>query len=309
LAVDTLVLAFFVQYNQTKNEKGQIHMDTRWSSHLKTKREGVITRLSAKALAADLPRWLSPTIVVVTILIVSSIYLWPSPREFPMDDTYIHFVYAENLSEHGGLFFNDPGEKGVGTSSLLWVLLLGAGNWAGLSMHWLAKSMGVASLAAVGIGLYALLRPLLSPYRALAVSLLVILSGHMLWFSLSGMETMLFLALGSWHCCVTARSAGHGWELSWAAGHHPPGGIILALVIAGFEIWRHRAIRSGLLVAGAVTGLICFPWILYLWQRTGHFLPTSGIGRHYSNITAIQRIAEHSGSLAWISQFLCWLIL
>ena len=279
-------------------------MDTRWSSQPKTKRQGIRTRLPAKALATDLPRWLSPTIVVAIILIVSSIFLWPSPLEFPMDDTYIHFVYAENLSEHGGLFFNDPAEKGVGTSSLLWVLILGVGNWAGLSMHWVAKFMGVASLATVGIGLYYLLRPLLSPWRALVVTLLVILSGHMLWFSLSGMETMLFLALGilALLCYREERWAWLGIVLGLLVITRLEG-IILAFVIAGFDIWRRRAIRSGLLVAGAVTGLICFPWILYLWQRTGHFLPTSGIGRHYSNITAIQRIAEHSESLAWISQF------
>ena len=99
-----------------------------------------------------------------------------------MDDSYIHFVYAENLSESGGLFFNSPDEVGVGTSSLLWVLILAAGNWAGLSMHWVAKLVGMAALAAVGIGLYHLLRPLLSHWMALASALLVVLSGHMLWF-------------------------------------------------------------------------------------------------------------------------------
>ena len=63
-------------------------------------------------------------------------------------------------------------------------------------MHWVAKLAGLAGLAAVGIGLYHLLRPLLRPWPALLGSLLVVPSGHMLWFALSGMETMLFLALG-----------------------------------------------------------------------------------------------------------------
>jgi len=279
-------------------------MDARRPFYPKTKRRGIHTTLPAMALDVDLSIWLPQTIVVLTILVASSIYLWPSPLEFPMDDSYIHFVYAENLSEQGRLFFNDPGEKGVGTSSLLWVLILGAGNWVGLSMHWVAKLVGVTCLATVGIGLYHLLRPLRSPWVALAVTLLVILSGHMLWFSLSGMETMLFLALGilALLCYREERWAWLGIVLGLLVITRLEG-IILAFVIAGFDIWRRRAIRSGLLVAGAVTGLICFPWILYLWQRTGHFLPTSGIGRHYSNITAIQRIAEHSESLAWISQF------
>ena len=45
-------------------------------------------------------------IVVLAVLAAAGAYLWPSPLEFPMDDSYIHFVYAQNLSEHGGLFFN-----------------------------------------------------------------------------------------------------------------------------------------------------------------------------------------------------------
>jgi len=80
-------------------------------------------------------------------------------------------------------------------------------------------------------------------------------------------------------------------------------GVILALVIGCFDIWRRRGIRSGLVVTVGVTGLICCPWILYLWLRTGYFIPTSGIGRHFSNITSIQVATAHSDSLAWLSGF------
>lgn len=277
-------------------------MDTRWTSQTKTKIQGIRTTLPD--LAVELPSWLPKTIVVLTILVASSIYLWPSPLEFPMDDSYIHFVYAENLSEHGRLFFNTVDEKGVGTSSLLWVLILGAGNLAGLSMHWVAKLVGIACLAAVGIGLYKLLLPLLSPWVAFGGALLVIISGHMLWFALSGMETMLFLALGIL-ALLCYRKERWGW-LGVALGLliiTRLEGMILALVIGGFDIWRRRGIRSGLVVTVAVTCLICCPWILYLWLRTGYFIPTSGIGRHFSNITSIQVATAHSDSLAWLSGF------
>jgi hypothetical protein len=252
----------------------------------------------------DLPRWFPKTIILATILIISSIYLWPSLLEFPMDDSYIHFVYAENLAEQGGLFFNTPDETGVGTSSLLWVLILGAGHWAGLSMHWLAKLVGATSLAVVGIGLYHLLRPLLSPWRALSVTLLVILSGHMLWFALSGMETMLFLALGTL-VLVSYREERWIWVgiLLGLLVITRIEGILLALVIAGFEIWRYRTIRRSLLLAGVVAGLICCPWILYLWLRTGYVLPTSGIGRHFYNLTSIQIASEQIESLSWLIRF------
>src|SRR3990172_2421110 len=65
------------------------------------------------------------------ILIEAFVFLWPAPREFPMDDTYIHFVYADNLVSHGKLFFSEVNEKGVGATSPLWVFLLAGSNfWA-----------------------------------------------------------------------------------------------------------------------------------------------------------------------------------
>jgi hypothetical protein len=126
----------------------------------------------------------------------------------------------------------------------------------------------------------------------------------MLWFALSGMETMLFLALGTLVlvCYREERWIWLGVLLGLLVITRLEG-ILLALVIAGYEIWRCKAIRRDLLIAGAVAGLIYCPWILYLWLRTGYVLPTSGIGRHFYNLTSIQIAAEQIGSLAWLSRF------
>ena len=279
-------------------------MDTEIPSKPRVRKKGLTITLPALDLAVDLPVWLPQTVIVLAILVVSSVYLWPASLEFPMDDTYIHFVYAENLSETGRLFFNHPDEIGVGSSSLLWVLILAAGNWIGLSMHWVAKVVGVTALAAVGIGLYHLLRPLLPSWVALAFSLLVVLSGHMLWFALSGMETVLFLALGilALLCYREARWVWLGIIFGLMVITRIEG-CILALVIGIFDVWRYRTLRRGLLLAGALCAFICVPWLLYLWFRTGHFLPTSGIGRHHSNIISIKLATEHSQTLSLFSRF------
>ncbi len=133
----------------------------------------------------------------VSVLVVALAFLWPAPTEFPMDDTYIHFVYARNLAEYGKLMFNFPTEKGVGTSSPLWVLLLAGGYAAGVPLHLVAKALGIGALIIVGAALYLLLRPLWGAIAALGTALAAVLSGPMVWFSLSGMETTLFLALGA----------------------------------------------------------------------------------------------------------------
>ena len=75
----------------------------------------------------QLPEWLPIALITGSVVALSLLFLWPSFAAFPMDDTYIHFVYARHLADRGLLFFNFPNEAGVGTTSILWVLLLAAG--------------------------------------------------------------------------------------------------------------------------------------------------------------------------------------
>jgi hypothetical protein len=242
-------------------------------------------------------------IILLSIISVAIIYLWPSPVEFPMDDTYIHFVYAENLSGQGGLFFNTPSEKGVGTSSIIWVLLLAAGDRVGLSMNIMAKILGISSLAVLGVGIYLLLRPIYLALLSLAASLLIVLSGHMLWFALSGMETVLFLALGIL-ALLCYRDKHWGWLgiLLGLLVLTRQEGVLLAIVIGLFDIWRYKGIQRGLVMAGLACVLISGPWLIYLWLRTGYPFPTSGIGKHLSNIVSIQIAAGSNPQLIWLSR-------
>jgi hypothetical protein len=247
---------------------------------------------------------LSILIIPSSILVASALFLWPSPTEFPMDDTYIHLVYAGNLSEQGKLFFNNPDEKGVGTSSVLWTLILAGEKSLGLPMHTVAKLAGVASLVTVGLGLYLLLRPILPGMPALVGSLAVALSGHMLWFALSGMETMLFLALAilALLCYRNLRWGLLGVLLGLLMLARLEG-IFLAVAIGAVDILRHKTIRRGLLLAGVICTFIGGSWILYLFLRTGNVLPTSGIGKRFSNAIGIQAIAGRNQSLALLSLF------
>ncbi len=252
----------------------------------------------------SLSSWLPFLVIVMAVLAASLCFLWPTPHEFPMDDTYIHFVYAQNLAEQGKLMFNSPGEQGVGSTSLLWVLLLAGGHRLGLSMHVLAKVLGMASLATVGVGLYVLLRLIWRPVLALAGALLVVLSGHMLWFALSGMETMLFLALGV--LALLAYREERWGCLGVALGLLPltrPEGVALAIVVGCVDLWRHRTLRREIIMTGLICALICGPWFGYLLWRTGHVVPTSAIGKQLTFSVGTRVIAERNGILAAIGRF------
>jgi hypothetical protein len=244
----------------------------------------------------SLPSWIPAALIAVSVLAAALWYLYPAPLEFPMDDTYIHFVYAQNLVESGHLMFNQPGEDGVGSTSLVWVLLLAGAYKLGLPLYITAKALGIAALIAAGVCLYQLMLPKAGWRLSLACSLLTAISGSMLWFALSGMETMLFLGIGL-AALLLYRQGRWGW-LGVALGLLAltrPEGLALAVVIGLLEVWRARRVPGGLLRAAALAALVCAPWFVYLYVRTGHWIPTSGLGKQLTNTLVLSFAMERLG--------------
>ena len=115
---------------------------------------------------------------------------------FPLDDAWIHQVYARNLAVRGEWAFN-PGEPSGGSTSPLWSLLLsGAYIFSIQPVVWVAL---IGSLTLFGIGMLAedLLRIWNSGYTVKFpwIGLFFILEWHLIWAALSGMETALFCGL------------------------------------------------------------------------------------------------------------------
>jgi len=233
------------------------------------------------------------SVIAVSVIAVALIFLAPAPREFPMDDAYIHFVYAKHLADTGQLYFSVPDEVGVASSSLLWVLLLAGGYKLGLSMYLVSKMLGIASLIVIGAGVFTLLDSIWPRWQALTAALLLSLSGNMLWFSLNGMETSLFLALG-----VTALLLYRAGRQAWmgiALGLMilaRPEGTLLAAVIGVVDIFARRRLTRDLALGAALAILICAPWFLYLEWRTGDFLPTSAGGKQFSVFVTFDYMVE-----------------
>jgi hypothetical protein len=186
------------------------------------------------------PIWLVVGLAGCIIAIESALFLFPEPLEFPMDDAYIHFVYADNLISDGKLFFSDVNETGVGATSLLWVLLLAGLKLLGVPLLVSAKIMGAIGLTLVCGTLFVLFRPAWnSPFLLLSVFLITI-SGNLIWISLSGMETILFLALGMFSLVAYRREC---WKtlgvLSGLMILTRPEGMILAGAVSGGG-WSQR---------------------------------------------------------------------
>jgi hypothetical protein len=245
---------------------------------------------------AQFPAWLPFALLAGSIVGLALLFLLPSFSAFPMDDAYIHLVYARNLADRGLLFFNSPDEAGVGTTSILWVLLLAAGLKLGISSAVLAKLMGVASLAVLSTVLYLLLRGIWGPFPAFLAAWLVGISGNMLWFSLSGMETTIFLAVGM--LALLAYRDGRWILLGVALGVLAlirPEGLALAVAVAAVDIVHRRRLSRHLIVSGLVCFMLFAPWAFYLLLRTGSPLSTSGAGKQLSAAVGLAYVVSQTG--------------
>lgn len=116
---------------------------------------------------------------------------------FPLDDAWIHQTYARNLVENGRWEYT-PGTVSAGSTAPLWTLLLAIGYLLRLPYLWWAYLLGALSLlwmAWGGMRLWRCLWPQQAE-RDWLVGLVLVLTWPFVWAAVSGMETLLFAAIG-----------------------------------------------------------------------------------------------------------------
>lgn len=237
--------------------------------------------------------------LVVGVLAVGAYLLGSGVDVFPMDDSYIHFTYARNLAELGRLTFNpSPPDPGVGTSSILWTLLLALGQLT-IGVPAAARLLGLAAYLAVIALSWRVARWMIPTDRgATLATCLVALSGNLIWFSLSGMETMLFVALGLGAVVAYRhrRFAAAGLLAGLCALTRIEGVVLLAGMLA-VELTHERRARREMVAAVALAMLLLAPWLAYLQSRTGHLLPTTFAGKKQAQVrAALEIVGEMTGA-------------
>jgi len=128
-------------------------------------------------------------------LLAAERFVFGAEWGFPLDDSWIHLVFARSLAAGQGLSFN-PGELVAATTAPLWTALLGlAALLPGSSPLW-TKLLGIACQAAsAGVALGLARRLGFSPHRALLAAGLVAISDWLVWSAVSGMEVSLCVLL------------------------------------------------------------------------------------------------------------------
>ncbi len=162
-----------------------------------------ICRRESTKPASEPRYWPSLVLYLLVPLVIAALmlyYLILSRRVagefgFPLDDSWIHLRFAQNLARGYGFSFN-PGQPASTTTGPLWTLLLALGYRAtgeyiftAAAVNWLLCWLTAVTAAALG-------RTLI-PSRAFgaAVALLVAVTIPLPWLAVSGMEPPLFVWL------------------------------------------------------------------------------------------------------------------
>lgn len=228
------------------------------------------------------------SLIIFIQLLVAFIYIYKlnltSSIGVPLDDAYIHFVYAKNLATYGELSFN-PGEPSVGTTSILWVILLAIGYKIG-NIIIFTIFLGIFFSLISAFSIYEITKSLFNNNRySLAAALLYIIPGNNIWLSLSGLEVTMFLAFGLltilfYYKDKLLLSSVFGGLLFLTR----PEGILLLVLIFSYEvIFRSKNKRSlrRMLIILVIPAMIILPYLIYNLFSTGHLLPTTFAGRRW----------------------------
>ncbi|MFW5771957.1 MAG: hypothetical protein ACOCZH_01445 [Phototrophicaceae bacterium] len=143
-----------------------------------------------RAASAFAAFWIVSVLLAIGLV---ALYVWAADGGFPLDDSWIHQVYARNLAQSGEWSFV-PGQPSGGSTSPLYTALLALGYALGVPYAAWTHGLGVLALAAAGVIGFAMAWRLAAGWRwvAVAAGLAVLLAWHLVWAAASGMETMLF---------------------------------------------------------------------------------------------------------------------
>ncbi len=205
-------------------------------------------------------------------------------RAVPLDDSWIHYVYAESLGFHLRLDYN-PGQAEAGFTSMAWVALLAPLLRVGVEACLASKLLGMAALLGLATTLMLWLKSEAHIALAAAVALLAAAEPVFGFAALSGMEVMLYAAtmLISAVLLLTGRWRWAAVALAATILTRPDGAILLAfawsLALAHRLLpraftgkppqWRELALL--VLLPAGVAGA----WALYCHEATGRWLPNA----------------------------------
>jgi len=204
---------------------------------------------------------------------------------FPLDDTWIHMVYARNVAQSGLPHYND-GVLEAGFTSPLW-LVFGAlahilASLSGIPAVLMVKILGVLLAWLTSVALFEICRRLTEVFASSVLCGFYAAALPVMAFSqVSGMEICLATFLGAWAvlCLLKSRYLLCGVLLGLGAIARPESAVLTALTVllvllAGFL--RSRGLRlSRVLKLLLPTMILLCIWSAFCLAVTGHPMPNT----------------------------------
>ena len=252
-------------------------------------------------------------VLAIGVFAVSSPYIRTG---FPIDDSWIHQVYARSLAAGHGFAYNE-GTQEAGFTSPLWVVVTAPAHWllplGGTPLVVFGvKGIGVL-LGGLSVFLcFLIARPLIgSPLLAGIAALLFAVEPRLIFAALSGMEPVLVVALWmavTW-AALTRRYFLSVVCLGLMPVARPESAVILPLVLAGIAaaggrcdgVWRRPATWLCL-------GLPSVAWAVFCWTVNGRLLPTTfylkaapfAVGPQLAGVAWKHLVQQGWGSEPWL---------
>jgi hypothetical protein len=193
----------------------------------------------------------------------------------PLDDSWIHLRFADNLAAGRGFAIN-PGAPVAGSTAPLWTLLLAVALALGLPGLVAAKTLGLACYGATGVLTRRLARAVALPRGlALAAGVGVVGLGRLAWGALAGMEVCLATAaVAAGALCLTrGRPLIATIVFALATLARPEAGLVLALHVASAGRLPPAAARA------ALAGLVLAPALAFNLATVGRLVPATAVAK------------------------------
>ncbi|MBI3741407.1 MAG: hypothetical protein HY257_06590 [Chloroflexi bacterium] len=245
---------------------------------------------------------------------------------FPLDDAWIHQVYARNLGTRGEFAFF-AGQPSAGSTAPLWTIFLAVGYFLRIDFHaWtyvvVAMLMGASVILAgrVGERIFATRNSQIenhflvpSPKSqtwlfAFSLSLFTLLEWHLSWSAVSGMEIPLFVFLS-----LLLLERFYARERAWLLGIigalltlTRPEGAVLAGIVAASVIARRieattkqsptvprgllRFARNDVMFFGFGFAFLLAPYLLFNLAVSGNIFPNTFFAKNAEYQIIIERV-------------------
>ena len=230
--------------------------------------------------------------IVLSIVYLISEYILTGHRfGVPLDDTWIHFRFAENFA-HGHFFEYNIGYPIPGTTSPLWIIVLSIPFLISSKLFIVFSLLaGSVFLLLTVFEIYRLSKQLgFNENYSFIIALLTLLAGRLLWSSLSGMEITLFcyLSLIIVKIHLGELKSGRvniitGLLLGIAVITRPEAYLLALIYYILTLVLLRKTIKQNILhliLSAIIFLVIILPYPIFSYSITGKFLPSTFEGQN-----------------------------